>query len=306
MDLPFKYRENNQERNMTPKNILLVVDEVESIPIYSDLFKINKNIQVQSARDGNDACGMSRAQKFDLIVSDFKLPKINSEQLIKALRDNIFNNQTPIIFVTVFPEKVVTELKEGNFFKNITFITKPIESKSLKEMVKKILMESSISKKKSVDVEFLNPYLFAVQKIFREKGKISNIEFGKVELFSEEQLLKTDISSSLTLTSSHFKGTFVLAYPKKTYLKIVTSCLGKYFVEINDENKEFAGELSNIIMNESKKIWQEKGYIMEKLIPHTQIRSNIDIEIDGAIPNIIIPFDSDFGKFYSMISIVWD
>jgi hypothetical protein len=48
--------------------------------------------------------------------------------------------------------------------------------------------------------------------------------------------------------------------------------------QISEEIKDFAGELSNIILGNTKILWNEKGYI----------------------------FESELGIFYAIISILWD
>ncbi|MCM2373602.1 response regulator [Aporhodopirellula aestuarii] len=51
------------------------------------------------AKSGLDALNYLD-QAFDLVVSDYHMPKMNGEEFVKRLRTNELNSEVPVIFVT--------------------------------------------------------------------------------------------------------------------------------------------------------------------------------------------------------------
>jgi CheY-like chemotaxis protein len=89
------------------KWILLVDDEEEIIASVSELLKLTfgeDDLKIVEARNGMDATGKVKNQKFDCIITDMKMPKKEGDALIVSVRQNPFNADTPIIMLTAFPK----------------------------------------------------------------------------------------------------------------------------------------------------------------------------------------------------------
>jgi len=291
---------------MAVKYALVVDDEVDLVEAYAEILKYVGDLKVLTAIDGMDAYRKARNQKFDLIITDYEMPKLNGVQMIKALRENYTNNQTPIIVISAYPEKVVRDLKEEKLEGNITVLSKPFDDNTVINLAKTLMIETPKNERKAVDVEFLNPFLSSVQNTVKQMGQLSGVTAGKPEVFTTGQTLKTDISSYLSIVSAHFNGTLVLTFPLATYLKLVSNALGETYSEINESNKDFAGELNNIIFGTTKRLWNEKGYSVDKAIPHVQAGVPYSMPAGDKIPSILVPFESDAGPFFAVINIVWD
>jgi chemotaxis protein CheX len=287
---------------MSLKYVLVVDDEPDLIDIYTEILSTLGPLKIITAVDGMDAYRKARNQKFELIITDYKMPKLNGVQLILALRDNIINASTPIIVVSGYPDKALEEIKQERLEKNVTMFSKPVDFKMLINLATNYLQETPTPK--SVDVEFLNPFLAAVKIILKDMAQVESITSGKLEVSTSKLTLDTEISSYLSVSSAQFSGMFILTFPITTYLNIVARALGGVYSEINDENRDFAGELSNIIFGTTKRLWKESGYTFEKAIPHVQSGVNFTIPAGNAIPSLVVPFDSEIGRFYAVISIL--
>lgn len=290
---------------MAQKFALAVDDEPDLIEAYKDILETLPDVKILTASDGMDAYRKARNQKFDIIITDYQMPKLNGVQMIKALRENYINDQTPIIVISAYPEKVIKDLKEEKLDRNVTILSKPFDFDTVANLAKTLMIEIPQKEKKGLDVEFINPFLSSVQATIKEMGMLSNVTPGKAEIFTNGITLKTDISSFLSVVSPHFNGTLILAFPKATYLHLASNTLGETFTEINDANKDFAGELSNIIFGKTKKLWNDKGFSVEKAIPHVQAGIPFATPVGHNLPSIVIPFESDAGSFYAVVSIVW-
>lgn len=90
------------------KWVLLVDDEPDVRETLKELVKIGfpTDVNIVEAKDGADATAKINHQMFDCIISDIKMPKKDGKALITSIRQNPFNNRTPVIVLTGFPEDV--------------------------------------------------------------------------------------------------------------------------------------------------------------------------------------------------------
>jgi len=89
------------------------------------------------AEDGLDALKKIKDQKFDAIMTDWNMPKMNVLALIQALRALPHIHDIPIIMVTTEGGKreVITAIKEGVN----NYIVKPFTAYVLREKLKDII-----------------------------------------------------------------------------------------------------------------------------------------------------------------------
>ena len=89
------------------------------------------------AEDGLDALKKLKDQKFDAIMTDWNMPKMDGLQLVRTLRAMEEYKNTPIIMVTTEGGKreVITAIKEGVN----NYIVKPFTAFVLREKLKEIV-----------------------------------------------------------------------------------------------------------------------------------------------------------------------
>ncbi|PKL52562.1 MAG: hypothetical protein CVV37_00470 [Nitrospira bacterium HGW-Nitrospira-1] len=87
------------------------------------------------ARDGQEGIRQIKENRFDLILTDLKLPKKNGIEVLKIAKTE--NQLTPVIVMTAFGtiETAVTAMKEGAF----DFITKPFDTDHLLLLINRAL-----------------------------------------------------------------------------------------------------------------------------------------------------------------------
>lgn len=289
---------------MATKWILVADDEPELIQIYIEYFETIEGTRVISAKDGGDAYSKSRMQKFDCIITDYRMPRLNGVQLIGALRENPGNSNCPIYVITGFSDEVEKELQKAKLSHNVTVIQKPLSLNVLKGIVDKLVVKKEESAPPTVDVKFLNPYMKAVELTLKEMASLKEISAGKPFLLSDEQSLKVDISSNLAVISKYFSGNIVIGFPKETFLKVASEVLGEAQSEINKNNCDLVGELTNIIFGKAKTVWNEAGFSVQKAIPSVIEGNNHQIRSSKVIPSIVVPYQSNLGNFSAIISVL--
>jgi len=114
-------------------NALVIEDENQMIEMLCDFLE-RVSINVTSVKDGLNALGILKKQKFDLILLDLNLPLFNGEHVMSILKNR--NDSTPVIVVSAFltNEKILELSKLGVK----EFLVKPFEIGSLYDTVNKV------------------------------------------------------------------------------------------------------------------------------------------------------------------------
>ncbi|MFC0777262.1 response regulator transcription factor [Flavobacterium sp. HJSW_4] len=112
-------------------HILIVEDEVGIVQFLKQGLQ-EEGYQITTAADGSKGFEVIQDQKFDLILLDWMLPKINGLDLCKAIR--VKDQTTPIIFLTA--KDTVQETIEGLKAGANDYIKKPFSFEELVERIK--------------------------------------------------------------------------------------------------------------------------------------------------------------------------
>ena len=115
--------------------ILVVDDEVELCNIISQRFKIF-GYNVDKAYGGEEAWELFQANKYDIVVSDVRMPKMTGDQLVQKIRSH--NPVCPaIFFITGY-----TDLEKAEIFKMGVdgVFGKPFNAANLMSSIRKAIM----------------------------------------------------------------------------------------------------------------------------------------------------------------------
>lgn len=112
-------------------HILIVEDELGIVQFLQQGLQ-EEGYEITTANDGSKGFELLQNQKFDLILLDWMLPKINGLDLCKAIR--IKDQHTPIIFLTA--KDTVQETIEGLKAGANDYIKKPFSFEELVERIK--------------------------------------------------------------------------------------------------------------------------------------------------------------------------
>lgn len=125
---------------MNPNMKILIVDD------FSTMRRIIKNIlrqlgftNVQEADDGATAWPKIQAEDFDLIVTDWNMPKMSGLELLKAIRSDENLKDLPVLMVTAeaLKENIIEAVKAGVS----NYIVKPFTAETMQEKLQKIFDE---------------------------------------------------------------------------------------------------------------------------------------------------------------------
>ena len=114
------------------KRILLVDDQKELRALLSQFFSLN-GYEVESVEDGELAIALIRKKQYDLVVADFKMPKMNGLDLTRRLK-----LYYPSLSILIMSGSGVGEV----FFREAgadAFVTKPLDLSSMRSLVEELL-----------------------------------------------------------------------------------------------------------------------------------------------------------------------
>jgi chemotaxis protein CheX len=148
-----------------------------------------------------------------------------------------------------------------------------------------------------IDLDFVNVFITSTKKVMKEMGQIPDLKNEAPILMKNlKEPLNIAISSKILISSTYFKGSYYIAFPKETFLNFYEVAVMEKHTEINDGNKDFASEFANIIYGQCKKKFSDDGLNLEMVIPSLHMG-----EIQYSVV-IIIPFESYLGKFYLAVA----
>ncbi len=118
--------------------ILLVEDELDLLELTAIALSA-RGYSVQKCSSGDEALGMLRVYKFDLVILDWMMPDITGIELLKYYRD--MGGNLPVLMLTA---KASAEDKELGLDSGADdYLTKPFEIKELAARVRALLRRPS-------------------------------------------------------------------------------------------------------------------------------------------------------------------
>ncbi|ABR31112.1 histidine kinase [Thermosipho melanesiensis] len=132
---------------------ILVIDDERNVRMLIEKFL--EDYEVDSLVSAEEALKkiLENNTKYDLIITDLKLPGKSGLELIRELRKNVYN--CPILVVSAYVKPEI--LSEMFKYENVDFLSKPFTKDELQTKVKELLEEEKESFDKSLRIA--NKYL---------------------------------------------------------------------------------------------------------------------------------------------------
>lgn len=290
-----------------------------------NILVIDSSIE-QSAEIKNQLLDKSSKFKVFVLHNRLKLAEVMAKEDIKYLvlnanigiKDVLYvlrffsmlseknGNEIPVFFTSEDYELLQEVLREFSF-KKLQILHTPLDVSDLVDKVHISAFGGSMAGLKSgaksknsdldVDLEFMNVFISNTRKIISEMAQLPELTHSPPLLMSNiNGALGIDISSKILISSIYFKGSYFIAFPKETFFNFYEKVVMERCTEINNENKDFVGELANIIYGQCKKKFSDLGLNLDMVIPSIHLG-----EITHSVV-VVIPFESPLGKFYLAVA----
>ena len=132
MDSSLQNDQDDLKKAVSEKRILVVDDEEPVRATIKSLLEDAGLYSVQTAQDGEVAINLLKQQTFDLLITDYNMPKMNGYELFKRCR--VISSKLPVLFITGnnFNGGVIEKI---NSHANVDCIYKPFNANDLFKIV---------------------------------------------------------------------------------------------------------------------------------------------------------------------------
>jgi len=147
---------------------ILVVDDDQGIREFLEIMISREGYDVTCAENAIKALNRCKKEKFDLILTDLKMPKVDGIEFLKNVKD--ISPETMVILMTAYAsaETAVSAMQEGAF----DYIEKDFQIDTLKEIIRMALDKKGIKRN---DAQFIKEVEDAVsfgEMIGKSKGML--------------------------------------------------------------------------------------------------------------------------------------
>ncbi|RYF44495.1 MAG: response regulator, partial [Comamonadaceae bacterium] len=116
--------------NATPASILVVDDEPDLRTLY-ELTLLREGYRVETASSVQEARDQLKAQRFDAVITDMRLPDGFGMELLQDLREQQRKERCVVMTAYGSAENAVEALRSGAF----DYLTKPVDLKQFRSVV---------------------------------------------------------------------------------------------------------------------------------------------------------------------------
>jgi CheY-specific phosphatase CheX len=289
------------------RNILIFGEKVElQLDLVKELKALSNKVNVEIIKDKSLVSQNIAIKSINAVF----INSINSSDCLYIIRllkmYKVKTNPKLNVFFTSESFETFQRVIEKNELKELSVLPWPVNSgdvanKIIDSIYDKKLSKQVVTKNDSVlniDLEFIQVFINATKSVLTEMGQVQDIAHHK-PVFKDtmSDVIEAGISSKIMISSTFFTGNFYVIFPEASFLSLYESAVYEHCESINDENRDFAGELANIIYGQSKKVLSASGLNLDMAIPSIHNSTEIDAEIV-----IVIPFDSSIGNFYIAVA----
>lgn len=121
--------------NDSKRKLVLVVDDEEIIRSFLSEV-LSENYDVSVASDGDEAIEQIKKQKFDLIITDLKMPRVSGEEVVKFAREHDPNSRVIVISGFSSLYRVSQSINCGA----CAFLSKPFDIRELMQTVEETVI----------------------------------------------------------------------------------------------------------------------------------------------------------------------
>ena len=132
-------REEESRLEQSPARILVVDDDPDTCALMADIL-LEEGYDVVTCSRGEEAMEIVSEDKFDLVLSDIKMPRVSGIELLSYVRKK--NLETEVILITAYAsvETAVQALRDEAF----DYLTKPFSLPEFRERVRQALLPGQV------------------------------------------------------------------------------------------------------------------------------------------------------------------
>ena len=115
--------------------VLYVEDDPDIQMVAQMALEVVGGLALRSCSSGQEALAAVATSSPDLILLDVMMPDMDGYEVLRGLKDNPASHNVPVIFITAFPERLLTGTRPEPTF----LITKPFQRATVKAAIAQAL-----------------------------------------------------------------------------------------------------------------------------------------------------------------------
>jgi chemotaxis protein CheX len=143
-----------------------------------------------------------------------------------------------------------------------------------------------------MDVKYINPFLSATVNVLKTMAFV-DIQPGRPYL-KKDHVATGDVSGIIGLTGEAV-GSLSVTFNFELIQLIMRQMLGEEVTEVTNDVRDAAGELTNMISGDARRMLQQEGLSLSAAIPTIVAGKDHTIKHVVNGPIIVIPFESEGG-----------
>jgi DNA-binding response OmpR family regulator len=132
------------------KKTVLVVDDEADIRTVLRALLVAEGFNVETATNGEEALQMLKREKFDLLILDLLMPKMDGYQVVSNLSSEI-GEKMPVIMLTA--RTTDRDILKGYSIGAAYYITKPFETKTVTNIVNYLIGDLTPEERAALDTK---------------------------------------------------------------------------------------------------------------------------------------------------------
>lgn len=222
---------------MANKLSVLVIDDEISLETVYTTFLSKIGAEVEYFDHPQKGWRAIEKEKYDLIITDLKMPVISGDEFISIVRGSKLNSHTPVILCSGYINKLV--LTEMSRESKVYFLSKPFDSKSLLELVTKAIgvqkIEAPMISQGLAD-EWVQSFSQSLASLADEE-----VEVEKIDMFELWNFESVAVNFSVKKASEELSVNLVMKV--KTFLKVAGVIHGTQYNDFESETLQVWQEL---------------------------------------------------------------
>ncbi len=193
------------------KWILLVDDEEDIRASVRELLKIcfgEKKLKIIEASNGMEATGKIKNQKFDCIITDLKMPKKEGDALLTSVRQNPFNENTPVLILTGFPDERLLTTHRFTYM-----LEKPFLHDELTDLIGNQLKIGNKGDRLAADM--VNCLVQSTKAFLERAMQIENVQIETPKAKKSGESIEVEFASQVNLVDDKVHNSFSLIAKKE-------------------------------------------------------------------------------------------
>lgn len=224
----------------------MVDDEADLLATNKEFFE-QDDFEVSTAENGFEAIRLISEQKFDAIITDYTMPKMNGIQFASYVKVNEHNALTPIFVISGnINDKAIERLKKIGV---IGFISKPYDIMKFINIVKSKILKTT--RMDSYSDQVISLFSSSVSEVFSHYFP-DKVKIADSKLFNSKTPL-AHFASAIPIYGQYFYG-YIAVYCNSDILQMICSTLfGQKNTQFGDAFlTDLTGEIANNIVGNLK------------------------------------------------------